>query len=157
MESLALYTPPGGGLADSPNSLDYPYGRREQDTFLYGAATYDPFPWIQLGFDATAGRTRNNTGYSVFNGSLALAANSPFNPFGKAVNVTLNESAPALGESYDEAHVDYYSAVFGVLLRLWGGWEVTADAQYGLDITRYRGNRGRGHRALAAAGQPGDL
>ena len=142
VQSLALYTPPGGGLADSPNSLDYPYGRREKDTFLYGAATYDPFPWLELGFDATAGRTKNNTGYSVFNGTLALPAASPFNPFGKDVNVTLNETAPALGANYDEAHIDYYSAVFGILLRLWHGWEVTADAQYGLDITRYRGIEG---------------
>jgi outer membrane receptor protein involved in Fe transport len=139
VQSLALWTPPGGALADSPDSLDYPYGRREKDTFLYASATYDAFPWLQLGFDATAGRTVNNTGYSVFNGTLSLPGNSPFNPFGQAVNVTLNETAPSLGESYDEAHVTYYSAVVGLLLRLRHGWEVTGDAQFGLDVTKYRG------------------
>jgi iron complex outermembrane receptor protein len=141
-QSLSLFVPPGGGLADSPNSLDYPFGRREQDTFLYGSATYDLFPWLQLGIDATAGRTVNNTGYSVFGGTLGLAANSPFNPFGQAVNVTLNETAPKLGENYDEAHIDYYSAVFGLLLRLRHGWQVSMDVQYGRDRTRYRGIEG---------------
>jgi len=60
----------------------------------------------------------NNTGYSVFSGSLVLPQASPLNPFNQAVNVTLNESAPALGENYNEAHIDYYSAVLGALLAI---------------------------------------
>jgi len=142
LQSLNLYQPPGGGLADTPNSLDYPYGRKEQSISLFGSAIYDVLPWLQVGLDAAAGRTVNNTGYSVFAGNLVLPASSPFNPFGQAVNVTLNETAPRLGEDYDEAHVDYYSAVLGLLLRLPDSWQASLDAQYGLSITRYRGLEG---------------
>lgn len=142
VESLALYLPPGGGLADSPNSIDYAYGRKEQGTSVYGSVTYDMFPWLQLGVDAMARRTVNNTGSGVFTGNLVLPASSAFNPFGQAVDVTLNESAPKLGEDYDEARIDYYSVVGGLLLRLWDGWQVSADAQYGLDITKFRGIEG---------------
>ena len=139
VQSLGLFQPPGGGLADTPDSLDYPYGRRERSVSLFGSVTYDVRPWLQVGVDASAGRTVNNTGYGVFEGSLVLPANSPSNPFGQAVNVTLNETAPLLGESYDEAHIEYYSAVAGVLLKLPEGWQASADAQYGLSVTRYRG------------------
>ena len=139
VQSLGLFQPPGGGLADAPDSLDYPYGRKERSFSLFGSVTYDVNPWIQVGVDASAGRTVNNSGYSVFEGNLVLPANSPFNPFGQAVNVTLNESAPGLGEDFDEAHIDYYSAVAGLLLRLPGGWLASADAQFGLSVTKYRG------------------
>jgi outer membrane receptor protein involved in Fe transport len=142
VQDLALYRPPGGGLADTPNSLDYPYGRKEQGESLFGSAVYDMFPWLQVGFDAMAGRTVNNTGYSVFAGNLVVPAGSPFNPFNQPVNVTLNETAPRLGSDYDEAHVDYYSAVFGLLFRLAHDWQASVDAQYGLSITRYRGLEG---------------
>jgi outer membrane receptor protein involved in Fe transport len=142
VQSLALYQPPGGGLADTPNSLDYPYGRKEQSISLFGSAIYDVFPWLQVGIDAMAGRMVNNTGYSVFEGNLVLPANSPFNPFNQAVDVTLNETAPRLGEDYDEAHVDYYSAVFGMLFKMRDSWQASLDAQYGLSITRYRGLEG---------------
>lgn len=142
MQSLALFQTPGGGLADSPNSVDYAYGRKEQGMSLYGSVTYDVFPWLQVGVDATASRTVNNTGYSVFGGSLVLPASSGFNPFGQDVAVTLNETAPKLGPDYDEARIDYYSAVFGLLIKLWDGWQVSADTQYGLSVTRYRGIEG---------------
>jgi iron complex outermembrane receptor protein len=142
LQSLGLYSPPGGGLADSPNSLDYPYGRRMQSASFYGSATYDIFPWLQIGVDANAGRTVNDTGYSVFSGNLLLPATSPFNPFQKDVDVTLNETAPLLGENYDEAHIDYYSAVTGLLFSMPAGWQASLDAQYGLNITRYRGIQG---------------
>jgi hypothetical protein len=92
--------------------------------------------------DVNAGRTINNTGYSVLDGSLLLPANSPFNPFGQAVNVTLNETAPLLGQNFDEAHIDYYSAVAGLLVTLPDNWQASADAQYGLSITKYRGIEG---------------
>lgn len=139
---LALYRPPGGGLASSPNSIDYPYGRRDQSVSLYGSVIYDVTPWLQVGLDAMGGHTVNNTGYSVFQGSLALSANSAFNPFGQSVNVTLNETAPKLGADFDEAHVDYYSAVFGLILKPRRDWQVSLDAQYGLSVTRYRGLAG---------------
>lgn len=142
VESLGLFQAHGGGLADSPDSLDFPYGRRERSLSLFGSVTYDVRPWLQLGVDVDAGRTVNNGGYGVFPGSLVLPASSPFNPFGQAVNVTLNETAPLLGENFDEAHIDHYSAVGGILLALPGGWQASADAQYGLSVTRYRGIEG---------------
>ena len=136
---LGLFRAPGGGLADSPNSVDYPYGRRIRSESFYVSATYDAFPWLQVGADASAGRTINNTGYSILNGSLLLPAASPFNPFGKDVDVTLNDALPGLGGSYDEAHIDYYSADLGLLFSLPRGWQASLDAQYGLNVTRYRG------------------
>jgi iron complex outermembrane recepter protein len=142
VQSLGLYVPPGGGLADSPNSLDYPYGRRVRTASFYGSATYDIFPWMQVGIDATAGRTINDTGYSVFAGNLVLPSTSPFNPFNKDVDVTLNETAPLLGPNYDEAHINYYSAVAGLLFSMPAGWQASLDGQYGLNITRYRGIQG---------------
>jgi hypothetical protein len=113
-----------------------------QSTSFFGSATYDVFPWLQVGLDATAGRTVNNTGFSVFAGNLVLAASSPFNPFHQAVDVSLNETAPALGENYDEAHIDYYSAVLGILVKMRRDWQASLDAQYGLSVTRYRGIAG---------------
>jgi len=142
LQSLALFVPPGGGLAESPYSLGYPYGRRERSGSFFGSATYDLFPWLQVGVDASAGHTVNNTGYSVFSGNLALPGSSPFNPFHQDVNVALLETTPALGENYDEAHIDHYSAVFGLLAKLPDDWEVTIDAQYGHSLTRYRGIQG---------------
>jgi outer membrane receptor protein involved in Fe transport len=142
VQSLGLFVPLGGGLADSPNSLDYPYGRRMQSASFYASATYDIFPWLQVGADATAGRTVNDTGYSVFSGNLVLPSTSPFNPFQKNVDVTLNETAPLLGANYDEAHIDYYSATTGLLFSMPSGWQASVDAQYGLNVTRYRGIQG---------------
>jgi iron complex outermembrane receptor protein len=142
VQDLGLYRPPGGGLADSPNSIDYPYGRRAQTASFFTSATYDVFPWLQIGLDATASRTINNTGYSVFDGSLVLPAASAFNPFHQDVDVTLNETAPLLGADYDEAHIDYYSAVMGLLFSMRDGWQASLDAQYGLSVTRYRGLEG---------------
>jgi len=142
VRSLDLYQTLGGGLADSPNSSNFAFGRKEQSTSIYGSVTYDMFPWLQLGVDATARRTINNTGSGVFTGNLVLPAASAFNPFGQDVDVTLNESAPKLGGGYDEARIDYYSIVGGILLKPWGGWEVSADAQYGLNITKFRGIEG---------------
>ena len=109
---------------------------------FFGSAIYDVLPWLQVGLDATFGRTINNTGYSVFDGNLVLPASSPFNPFGQAVNVTLNETAPGLGADYDEARVDYYSAVLGLLVKMRNSWQASLDAQYGLSVTRYRGLEG---------------
>jgi len=141
-QSLALFQPTYGGLVDSPDSVDYPYGRKMKSGSFFGSATYDVFPWLQVGLDASAGRTINNTGYSVFTGNLTLPATSAFNPFGQAVNVTLNESAPELGENYDEAHIDYYSAVLGLLFRMRSDWQASIDSQYGLSVTTYRGIQG---------------
>jgi iron complex outermembrane receptor protein len=141
-QSLGLFQARAGGLVDSPYSLDYPYGRATKSSSVYGSATYDVAPWLQAGFDLSGGRTINHTGFSAFDGNLVLQAASPFNPFGKAVDVTLNEYAPALGENYDEAHIDYYSAVAGLLFRARSNWQASLDAQYGLSVTNYRGLEG---------------
>ena len=141
-ESLGLFQLQSGGLTDSPDSLDFPYGRQSRSSSFYGSVVYDVTPWLQAGVDATFGRTINNTGYSVFPDTLVLPAAAPDNPFHQDVNVTLNETAPALGEAYDEAHVDFYSAVAGLLLRLPHSWQVSLDAQYGLSVTTYRGIEG---------------
>ena len=109
---------------------------------MYGSVTYDATPWLQIGLDGSAGRTVNHTGYSVFAGSLSLPAGSPFNPFHQDVEVTLNETTPQLGANYDEAHIDYYSGVLGLLLKLPANWQASLDAQYGLNITQYRGIQG---------------
>lgn len=142
VESLGLFAPKGGGLVDSPGSLGYPYGRQGRDFSLYGSVTYDPAPWIEIGVDATASHTVNRTGYSLFSQDLSLAAGSPLNPFGQPVTVVLNEVPLALGADYNEARIDYYSVVAGVLLKGWKGWEVSVDSQYGLSVTSYRGIEG---------------
>ncbi len=141
-QSLALFQPEGGGLADTPNSLDYPYGRREKTVSFFGSATYDVAPWLQLGVDASASHTVNNTGYSVFAGNLVLPSGSSLNPLHQDVDVTLNEYAPLLGENYDEAHIDYYTGVLGMLLKMPANWQMSLDAQVGLSITQYRGIQG---------------
>jgi iron complex outermembrane receptor protein len=140
--SLGLYQAPGGGLTNSAFGLDSPFGRQETTTSLYGSVTYDVAPWLQIGLDGSAGRTVNHTGYSVFAGSLVLPSSSAFNPFHQDVDVTLNETTPQLGANYDEAHIDYYSAVLGVLLKLPANWQASLDAQYGLNVTQYRGIQG---------------
>jgi len=141
-ESLALFQPKGGGLTDSPDSLDFPYGRQSSSSSFYGSVVYDVTHWLQAGVDVSAGRTVNNTGYSVFSQDLTVPANVATNPFHQALNVTLNEYAPGLGEGYDEAHVDFYSAVVGLLARLPHNWQVSVDTQYGLSVTTYRGIEG---------------
>jgi len=140
--SLGLFQAPGGGLANSPDSSGYPYGRRERGESFFGSATYDVLPRLQLGLDGLYSHTVVNRGYDVFEGDLLLPAGSPFNPFAQDVNVTLNETAPALGQSYDEARLDSVAAVGSLLLTLPADWSVSWDAQYGEGVTRYRGLAG---------------
>ena len=138
VRSLYFFRSPGG-LATSPDSLDYPYGRRQQRTAYFGSVVYDPFPWLEVGVDGTYSRTIVNRGFNVFTADLALAGMSPLNPFGQDVNVSLNETAPALGENYSEAHIEFSSAVLGVLVKPPADWRVTLDAQVAHNITKYRG------------------
>lgn len=127
------------GLSASPLTLDSPYGRRQRREAFFGSVTYDPWPWLQLGLDATHSRTVTNRGLDVLTGNLTLAAGSPLNPFGRDVAITLVETAPALGENYSEARIDFTSAVGGLLLRLPRDWRVSADAQVSRNIVKYRG------------------
>ncbi len=73
---------------------------------------------------------------------LFLGAASPFNPFRQNVLVSLNETAPLLGENYSEARVEFSSAVLGAVLRLPADWRLSLDSQYGRSLTRYRGLAG---------------
>jgi len=140
--STALFQAPGGN-STSPNSLNYAYGRKQETTTYFGSVSYDLSAHLQLGWNGLYSHTVTNPGYDVFQSpKLLVAADSPMNPFGQAVDVYLNETAPALGQGYDEAHIDLYSLVFGGLLKLPHDWRLTADAQYSRALTRYRGLAG---------------
>lgn len=138
VRSLGLFDTPGG-LAKSPDSVDYVYGRKQRGSTWFGSVTWDIFPWLQLGLDGIVSRSIVTRGYDVFSGSLELAKDSPLNPFGQNVTVNLNETAPLLGERFGEAHMDYYSGVAGLLIRLPSDWRVALDTQYGHSLTHYRG------------------
>jgi len=131
-----------GALTDSPNSLDFPYGRRQHRSTYFGSVTYDVNPWLQVGLDGTYGMTVVDRGYEVQTADLALTAASPLNPFGQDVRVSLNETAPALGEDYSEARIEFGSAVLGLLLKLPADWRVSTDLQYAHNLTKYRGLAG---------------
>ncbi|HVU35536.1 MAG TPA: TonB-dependent receptor plug domain-containing protein [Opitutaceae bacterium] len=136
--NFAFFDSPGG-MAASVNSVDYPYGRKQERTTYYGSAVYDAFPWLQLAVDGTYSRTMVHRGYDVFPVDLMLKSTSPFNPFRQDVIVSLNETAPRLGEGYDEARLDFGSVVLSALLKLPADWKLTLDAQYAHNIARYRG------------------
>ena len=136
--NLDLFDSPGG-LAASTASWDYPYGRKQRRAAYFASAVYDAFPWLQLGLDATYARTVVSRGYDVLTADLALNAASPLNPFGQDVKVSLNETAPLLGENYSEAHLESFSAVLGLLLKLPADWRVSLDMQYARNVARYRG------------------
>ena len=128
-----------GGLAASPNSLDYGFGRRQQRTAYFASVVYDIFPWLQLGVDTTYARTIVNGGYDLLSTDLLLGAAAPLNPFGQDVRVAVNEVASRLGENYSEAHLDFFSTVGGILLKLPSDWRVSLDAQYAHNLAKYRG------------------
>ncbi len=131
-----------GGLANSNASVDFPYGRRQQGESYFGSATYDVNSWLQLGLDGIHTRTTAHRGYQVFRGELTLDAAHALNPFGQTVVVSLQETAPALGADYNEARVDFSSFVLGALLKLPADWRASFDAQYGRNLTHYRGLAG---------------
>jgi len=137
----ALFDGPGG-MASSPVSLDYAYGRRQRRDTWFGSVAGDLFPWLQLGLDLAHSRAVINRGYNVFSQDLTLAASSPLNPFGRDVVVSLNETPAALGQNYSEARLQMTSAVFGALFRLPADWRVALDAQYSRSLSDYRGFAG---------------
>ncbi len=141
LRSLDLFDSPGS-LSISPDSLDYPYGLRQRRQAWAGSVVYDYRPWLQLGFDAVSSRTVINRGLDVLRGDLTLRAGNPLNPFGQDVRVSLNETAPALGDGYSEAHIDFTSAVFGALFKLPSDWHLTFDGQFARNVVSYRGLSG---------------
>ena len=141
VRNLNLFDSPAS-LSISPDSLDYPYGLRQQRQAWAGSLVYDWRPWLQLGFDAVRSHTVINRGADVFRGDLSFKAGNPLNPFGRDVLVSLNETARALGENYSEAHVVFTSAVFGALFRLPSDWRISLDGQYARNVVEYRGLSG---------------
>ena len=95
-----------------------------------------------MGLDAAYSHTTINRGYDVLTADLLLDANSPANPFGQSVYVTLNETAPLLGEGYSEANLDFYSVVISGLLKLPWGWAATGDVQVARSQAYFRGLAG---------------
>ncbi|RXK55270.1 hypothetical protein ESB00_05065 [Oleiharenicola lentus] len=143
--STGPFDPPGG-LATNPNSQDFLYGREQRRATWYGSAVFDATPWLQLGLDASYGRTIVHRGHEVFAAELELArANTTLNPFGQDLRVALHETTPALGQNYNEAQLDSFSFVGGALLKLPGDWKLTFDAQYARNVARYRGLVGVDH------------
>ena len=138
---VALFQAPDG-IASSPSSVNYAYGLKESSASYFTSATYDLSSRIQIGLNALYSHKVTNPGYDIFQGNLKLMADNPLNPFGQEVDVSLNETAPQLGEGYDEGHIDLYSAVAGALIRLPGDWRMSLDAQYSHRFTRYRGLAG---------------
>lgn len=138
VRSTDLFDGPGG-MASSPVSRDFAYGRRQRRDTWFGSLAGDPFPWLQLGLDVAYSRAVINRGFNVFFQDLTLPAASPFNPFGQDVIVSINETPAALGADYSEARLQMTSAVFGVLFKLPADWRVTLDTQYSRNLTRLRG------------------
>ena len=128
-----------GGSAASLDSLDYPYGRRQRRTVYFGSALYDIAPWLQLGVEGSYANTAINRGYDVFTGDLTMRADARLNPFRRAIAVSLNETAPALGQNYSEARLEFSSLAAGLLFRLPGDWRLALDGQYARNLSKYRG------------------
>jgi len=138
VSSLGLFDGPGG-MASSPASLDYAYGRRQRRDTLFASIAGDPFPWLELGLDVAHSRAVMTRGYSVLPQELTLRGASPLNPFGRDVLVSLNDTPMALSPDYNEAQLQMTSGVLGALLKFPGDWRANFDAQYSRSITRYRG------------------
>ena len=137
MRNFDFFNSPGG-LSTSSESLDFPYGRQQRRAIYYGSAVYDVRPWLQLAADGTYSNTVMHRGYDVFPLQLKLLGTSPMNPFGRDVEVTLSETAPALGEHYSEARLEFGSVVLSGIVKV-ADWQITLDAQYAHNIARYRG------------------
>lgn len=138
MPNLDFFKSPGG-YAASLDSSDYPYGRQQQREVFFGSATYDVLPWLQLGFEGASGTTIINRGYDVFTADLRLAANNPLNPFRRPIAVSLNETAPLLGQGYSEARLEFTSLAFGAIAKLPWHWRVALDLQYARNLSNFRG------------------
>jgi len=138
VRNLDLFASPGG-LAASPDSRDFPYGRRQQRATYFASATYDMLPSLQVAVDGIYARTVVTRGYDVETADLALRADSPLNPFKQDVQVSLIETAPLLGEGYSEARIEFAAAVLGLLVKLPSDWRAAVDAQYAHNLAKYRG------------------
>lgn len=131
-----------GGLASSPDSINYPYGREQERTAYFASVVYDVAPWLQLGLDSMYTRTVIHRGYDVIAADLRMRASAPNNPFGQDIAISLLELAPLLGERYSRAHLEFGSGVLSALFKLPRGWTLLADGQYGRNLAKFRGLAG---------------
>ncbi len=138
VRDFGLFTPDAEYMA-APSSAAYPFGRREERTAYFAAATYDVLSWLQLGGDLIHTDTTVTRGFDLFSADLTLATDNPLNPFGREVVVSLQDYAPALGESYNEARLDFSAFVLAALVRLPGEWRLALDNQYTTSTTDFRG------------------
>lgn len=141
VQNLDLFNS-AGGFAASMDSVDYPYGRKQERAAFFLSSVYAPVTWLELGLDAFYTRTVVNRGYDVVAGDVTLAADSPYNPFAQDIIVSLNDTAVRLGENYSEAHLESTSVVGSILFKLPADWSVTFDGQYTSNIAKYRGLAG---------------
>ena len=141
LRNLDLFAP-AGGLAASSLSAKFPYGRRQQRFIYTATAVYDVLPWLEVGLDGLYGRTVVNRGYDVLSADLTMKAGAPLNPFSQDIKVSLNETAPLLGEGYSEGRLEFSAAVFSLLLKGPGNWRVAWDTQYAHSLSKYRGLAG---------------
>lgn len=139
--SLGLFRAPGG-MSSSNDSLNYAYGTRQTSESYFGTATYTVFPNLEIALQGLYSHQINEPGFDVFQDNLTLKAANPLNPFGQDVDVSLLESAPALGQGYDQARLNLYSGVAGLLLKLPAKWRLAGDLQYSHSLTDYRGLAG---------------
>ena len=130
------------GIASSPDSLNYPYGREQDRSAYFASVVYDVTPWLQLGLDSMYTRTVIHRGYDVIAADLRMRAEAPNNPFHQELALSLLELAPKLGEHYSEARLEFGSGVLSALFKLPRGWTVLADGQYGRNLAKYRGLAG---------------
>ncbi|MSU48148.1 MAG: hypothetical protein EXS37_03500 [Opitutus sp.] len=141
VRNLAFFNS-SGGFASSLDSIDYPYGREQSRTACFASIVYDVCPWLQLGLDSTYTRTVVHRGFDLIAADLRLRAESPQNPFRQEASVSLNETAPLLGENHSEARLEFGAAVLSALFRLPREWRVLLDTQYGQNVAKYRGLAG---------------
>ncbi len=130
------------GIASSPDSLNYPYGREQDRSAYFASVVYDVTPWLQLGLDSMYTRTVIHRGYDVIAADLRMRAEAPNNPFRQEITLSLLETAPRLGEHYSEARLEFGSGVLSALFKLPRGWTILADGQYGRNLSKYRGLAG---------------
>ncbi|WP_438480496.1 TonB-dependent receptor plug domain-containing protein [Oleiharenicola lentus] len=113
------------------------YGRRSEQVNLSGNLLYRVLPWLEVAVDLAHSRSDYYLGTSILRQSLTVPANSPFNPFGKAVVVTLLDSLSAFGSKHSRAERESNSATLGFLVKMPRNWQLSVDAQAAISESEY--------------------
>lgn len=136
--NYTLYDSPGSA-ANAIDGTDYHYGRQQERSLFFGSVVYEATPWLEFSLDAAYSSSTTTRGYSVFFADLLLTAENPLSPFDQDTRISLYETPSALGQNYNEAHVDFYSLVASALVRLPRNWTIIGDTQFARSITKFRG------------------